>query len=149
MKRILIALAIGTTSTIALWSGEIVQVTAAELDCPSGEEWAACRAQQGDPLAMYVMGRRAYEAGRQSGDLTEALDWARKVVRAGEKNGERLIKMVYLQLGWGTHRNYVQAYVWLSEAIANGDDYVLPLRKQLMEKMNPEQLAEAQNLLRD
>lgn len=149
MTRTVIAFAIVMASTIAICAGGVVQVTAAEPDCPSGEEWAACRAQQGDPLAMYVMGRRAYEAGRRSGDMTEALDWALKVVQAGDKNGERLLKMVYLQLGWGTHRDLVQAYVWLSQGIAKGDDYVVPLRKQLTEKMSPEQLAQARNLARD
>jgi TPR repeat protein len=92
---------------------------------------------------MYVMGRRAYEAARTSGDFTEALTWSRRLVATGEENGRRLLKMVYLQLGWGAHRDYVQAYVWLSEAIAAGDDYLLPWRKMLVEKMTPEQLDRA------
>ena len=35
---------------------------------------------------MYVAGREAYEQGTQSGDLTQALDWALKVSVAGHKN---------------------------------------------------------------
>jgi hypothetical protein len=94
-------------------------------------------------MAMYVMGRRAYEDARTSGDFTAALAWSRKLVAAGEKNGERLLKMVYVQLGWGAHRDYVQAYVWLSEAIVVGDDYLLPWRNMLVEKMTSEQVAQA------
>ena len=149
MTRTVIAFAIVLTFTIAFWAGEIAQVTAAEPECPSGEEWTACRAQQGDPLAMYVMGRDAYEKGRESGDMTAALDWALKIIQAGNKNGERLLKMVYLQLSWGTHRDLVQAYVWLSQGIANGGDYLVTLRKNLTEKMSAEQLAQARKLAQD
>ena len=94
-------------------------------------------------MAMYVMGRRAYEDARTSGDFTAALNWSRKLAAAGEKNGERLLKMVYVQLGWGAHRDYVQAYVWLSEAIVAGDRYLLPWRTMLVEKMTSEQVAQA------
>jgi hypothetical protein len=94
-------------------------------------------------MAMYAVGRKAYDDGRQSGDFTEALSWSRKLAAAKEKNGERLLKMVYLQLGWGAHRDYVQAYVWLSEAIAGGDDYLVQWRKMLVDKMTPEQVAQA------
>ena len=67
---------------------------------------------------VYVLGRNAYESGRESGDFTEALRLARQLDASGDKNGDRLLKMVYLQLGWGGHTDYVQAYVWLSEAMA-------------------------------
>jgi hypothetical protein len=54
--------------------------------------------------------------------------------------------MVHMQLGWGAHKDYVQAYVWLSEAIAGGSDYLVTWRKMLTEKMTPEQLAKAKEL---
>jgi len=37
----------------------------------------------------------------------------------------------------------VQAYTWLSQGIKAGDDYLVPWRKMLMEKMTPEQIAQA------
>ncbi len=129
--------------TCALGASGIGRVTAADSECPSGDEWIPCQAQKGDAMAMYVMGRRAYEDARASGDFTAALDWSRKLVAAKEKNGERLLKMVYLQLGGGAHRDYVQAYVWLSEAIAAGDAYLLRWRNMLVEKMTSEQVAQA------
>jgi TPR repeat protein len=133
--------------TLALGAGGVGESIAAEEPaCAEGKEGIPCRANAGDPVAMYVMGRNAYEIARTSGDFTEAMYWSRQLVAKGDKNGERLQKMVYLQLGWGMHRDYVQAYVWLSEGIAAGADYVLPLRKKLMEKMTPEQLAKAREL---
>ena len=92
---------------------------------------------------MYAVGRQAYDDARVAGDFAAALDWARRLVALKDKNGERLLKMVHLQLGWGKHRDPVQAYVWLSEAITAGDDYVRSLRNGLAGKMTPEQVADA------
>lgn len=143
MTRTLCSLLILVVFAFWLSTNGIGRVTAAETDCPSGEEWVPCRAQQGDPMAMYAMGRRAYDDARTSGDFTAALGWSRKLAAAGDENGTRLLKMVYLQLGWGAHRDYVQAYVWLSEAIAAGDGYLTSWRNKLVEKMSAEQIAEA------
>jgi TPR repeat protein len=143
MRRSFVVLTIWTALASATWMGGIAEAVAAESECPSGDEWVACAANKGDPMAMYAVGRKAYEDARTSGDFTEALSWSRKLAAAKEKNGERLLKMVYLQLGWGAHRDYVQAYVWLSEAIAGGDDYLVQWRKMLVDKMTPEQVAQA------
>src|SRR3954451_16519122 len=129
MRSAFVILAISTACACAILIGRIAAVSAAESECPAGDEWVACAANQGDPMAMYAVGRKAYEAARQSGDFTEALSWSRKLAAAKEKNGERLLKMVYLQLGWGAHRDYMQAYIWLSEAISGGDDYLVQWRK--------------------
>jgi uncharacterized protein len=129
------------SALILIWP---VCAVAADSECPAGDQWVSCQAAKGDPAAMYAVGRQAYDKARTSGDFTEALDWSRKLVAAGEKNGERLLKMVYIQLGWGAHHDYVQAYTWLSQGIKAGDDYLVPWRKMLAEKMTPEQIAQAQ-----
>ena len=49
-------------------------------------------------------------------------------------------------MGWGAHRDYVQAYAWLSEGIAGGAEYLVQWRKMLAEKMTPEQVAAAKKL---
>ncbi len=143
MTRSFVSLAILLALILTPSAGGIAGATAAESECPAGDGWVPCQAERGDPMAIYVMGRHAYEDARTSGDFTQALGWSRKLVAAGEKNGERLLKMVYIQLGWGAHRDYVQAYVWLSEAITAGDDYLVPWRKMLAEKMTAEQVAQA------
>ena len=143
MTRSLFGLLILLVLTLAPRADAIGRVAAAEPECPSGDEWVPCRAQRGEPIAMYVMGRRAYEDARTSGDFTAALDWSRRLAATGDENGKRLLKMVYLQLGWGAHRDYVQAYVWLSEAIAAGDGYLTSWRDKLAAKMTAEQVAQA------
>ena len=150
MKPMLLALALLMASTLAPWTFEFVPATAAEPDCPPAPDKVPCLAESGDPMAMTMMGRSAFADGRESGDLTVALQWARRAVEAGNRrSGEMLLKMVYLQLGEGTHRDFVQAYVWLSKAIDNGDDTLLAWRKRLVGKMKPEQLAQAETLAVD
>ena len=143
MKHSFTGISMVLALTAVVWAGAPLRLIAAGSNCPDGDSWIACQAQNGDPLAMYVMGRNAYDEARKTGDFTAPMNWARKVVAAGNPNGKRLLKMVHLQLGWAAHKDYVQAYVWLSEAIAGGDIYLVPWRKMLMEKMTPEQIAEA------
>ena len=78
MKSMFLALAMLMTSNLAPWAEDFVLVTAAESDCESETDKIPCRAEKGDPMAMYMMGRRTYTSGRESGDMTEALQWARK-----------------------------------------------------------------------
>ncbi|MFO1350556.1 MAG: hypothetical protein U1F68_07735 [Gammaproteobacteria bacterium] len=143
MKRHVFGLA---TLALALLTGPYNsgQAAAAQAnECPPGDTYVDCKAKAGDRMAIYVQGRNAYEAARSSGDFTQALETALQLAKQNDKNGERLLKMVYLQLGWGAHRDPVQAYIWLTQGMDAGNDYVAPLRKQLMEKMTPEQLAQA------
>lgn len=116
---------------------------AAEMPVCESEDEAACIADRDERVAIYAKGRDAYDNARTSGDFSEALILSRQLASKGDKNGERLLKMVHLQLGWGAHKNFIQAYGWLSEGIAGGGDYLLHWRNLLAEKMTPEQLAEA------
>lgn len=118
----------------------------AEPACPKGEGWLECRAAAGDKLAIYRLGRTAYENARESGDFTEALRLARQLNAAGDKNGERLLTMVHLQLGWGTHKDFVQAYAWLLEDLQKDDEHLPKMLRQLGDKMTAEQIGQAKAL---
>ena len=132
---------------ITLWSAYLVSLTyAEEIECAEGDQSMECRAQAGDSIALYVMGRRSYDEARESGDFSQALGYSRQLREKSEKNGERLSKMVYMQLGWGAHNDSAQAYVWLTEAIDAGDDYLVSWRDMLAEKMTPDQLEQARAL---
>lgn len=120
-----------------------MHAVAAEMPVCESEDEAACMADRDERVAIYAKGRDAYDNARNSGDFSEALILSRQLASKGDKNGERLLKMVHLQLGWGVHKNFIQAYGWLSEGIAGGGDYLLHWRNLLAEKMTPEQLAEA------
>lgn len=120
-----------------------MHAVADEMPVCESEDEAACMADRDERVAIYAKGRDAYDNARTSGDFSEALILSRQLASKGDKNGERLLKMVHLQLGWGVHKNFIQAYGWLSEGIAGGGDYLLHWRNLLAEKMTPEQLAEA------
>ena len=141
MKRKLTGLAVTFVLSMAFTLNGIC-VANAEPACATDDE-AACKAEKDARMAMYSAGRNAYENARTSGNFTEAYSVARQLASSGDKNGERLFKMVNMQLGWGAHKDWVQAYLWLSKGIADGVDYVPLWRDKLAEKMSPEQLAEA------
>ena len=146
MKPLRLTLALFTA--ITLWNGAVVHVTATGPDCVSEEDKVPCLASKNDPMAMYMMGRRAYEAARVDGDFTEALAWGQKVIQVRRHTGNMLLKMVYLQLGSGVHRDYVQAHVWLREAIDRSEEnlYLIPWLERLEAKMEPEQIERAKQL---
>lgn len=146
VERSIVGLAIFFVLAVVPVTSGISPATAAETQCPSEDDSAPCQADKGDRMAVYVMGRNAYDNARTSGDFSEAFALSRQLAAQGDRNGERLLKMVYLQLGWGAHRDYVQAYVWLSEGIAGGADYLVRWRKILEEKMTPDQVAEAKKM---
>ena len=146
MKSLRLAFAL--FAAITLCSGAVVHATAADPDCASEEDKVPCLAAKGDPMAMYMMGRRAYEGARVSGDFTEALAWGQKVIKVRRHTGNMMLKMVYLQLGAGEHRDYVQAHVWLREAIDSREEnlYLIPWLERLEARMEPEQIERAKQL---
>ena len=106
-------------------------------------------AYENESLSLFIKGTDAYDAGRQTGDLSEARNIARQLIERKNKYGKRMMKQVYVQLALGVHKNYVEAYRWLAEAMANEEKYprleINRLLDQLSEKMTPEQLAEAKS----
>ena len=146
VERSIVGLAISLVLAVVPVGGGISPAAAAETQCPSEENLADCQAEMDNRMAVYIKGRNAYDNARTSGDFSEALALSRQLAAKGDKNGERLLKMVYLQLGWGGHRDYVQAYKWLSEGIAGGADYLVRWRQILTEKMTSDQLVEAKKM---
>ena len=115
---------------------------AAVEDCPPGPEGNLCKAENGDVHAMYIVGREAYDEARNSGDFSEAYRWASQARAAGFLGGRMLFKMIHLQAGQGRHHDNVEAHQWISKAIAEGDDYLIPWRRRLEAIMTPEQFKE-------
>jgi TPR repeat protein len=143
MKFVLFALAL--LAAMSLSHDATVQAAA---ECAADEDKVPCLAAKGDPMAMYMMGRRAYEGARTSGDFTEALAWGQRVIRVRRHTGNMLLKMVYLQLGSGQHRDHVQAHVWLRQAIDSREAnlYLVPWLERLEAKMQPEEIEKAKSL---
>ena len=139
-------LRVGVAALVVIASVSPVMADEAEAECPRGENWLECRAAAGDKLAIYRLGRTAYEEARETGDFSEPLRMGRQLAYEKDRNGERLLKMVHLQLSWGNHNDYVQAYDWMVEDQGKGFDYLEPLIGNLAEKMTPEQLKQIRSL---
>lgn len=121
----------------------ILSLDANANNCAPGPEGNRCKAENGDPRAMYLIGREAYLEARNNGDFTEAHEWATRAKEAGFLAGRMLLKMVHMQAGDGLHKDYVEAHKWLTSAIDDGADYLAPYKRRLEAKMTNEQIAEA------
>lgn len=121
----------------------IASVDASANDCAPGPEGNRCKAENGDPRAMYLIGREAYLEARESGDFAEAYMWATRAKEAGFLAGRMLFKMVHMQAGDGLHSDYVEAHNWLTSAIDDGADYLVPYKRRLEARMTNDQIAEA------
>lgn len=113
--------------------------------CLSGNE-EEC-AYENASLDLFIKARDAFDSGRESGDMTEALTLSKQLVARKNKNGKRMMKMIYLRLGLGEHKNPVEAYRWVQQAIDNGEEYarldLTKTRDAIAQTMTPEQLAQA------
>lgn len=118
-------------------------VQAAMEDCARGPEGNLCKAENGDVHAMYLIGREAYDRARETGDFSEAYLWAVRAREAGFLGGRMLFKMIHLQAGQGHHHDKVEAHLWITKAIAEGEDYLVPWRRRLEAIMTPEQFKAA------
>lgn len=99
-------------------------------------------------IDLFIKGRDAFEHGREIGDLSEARNFALELLeRKDTKHGKALMKFIYLQVGQGVHKNFVEAYRWVQADIDAGVTYprlnLERVRDSLAEKMTQEQLAEA------
>ena len=123
---------------VLIVSASVVQ--AAVEDCPPGPEGNLCKAENGDVHAMYIVGREAYDTARDTGDFSEAYRWASQARTAGFLGGRMLFKMIHLQAGQGRHHDNAEAHQWITKAIAEGDDYLIPWKRRLEAIMTPEEL---------
>jgi hypothetical protein len=103
---------------------------------------------ENENMDLFIRGRDAFDRGRESGDLTEARDYASKLIeRKDLEHGQALMKFIYLQVAQGVHKDFVEAYRWVAADVAAGIKYKrLDLQwvlNKLSAKMTPEQLAEA------
>ncbi len=102
---------------------------------------------ENESIALFIRGRDAFDRGMETGDLSETRVIGQQLAARKNKYGNRLLKMVYVQVGMGKHKNFVQGHRWLADEINSGHGFArLDLEKtmaKLEALMTPEQLAEA------
>ncbi len=102
---------------------------------------------ENENMRLFILGRDAFDRAMETGDFSETRVIGQKLAERKNKYGNRLLKMVYVQIGFGKHKDFVQAYRWLDEEMKAGHGFArLDLEKtmgKLAALMTPEQLAQA------
>jgi hypothetical protein len=136
-----------TLTTLALVITSVPSAYAEEgFVCPLEDE-KEC-AFENENLSLFIKGRDAYDRGRETGDLSEARDIGYQLAARKNKNGRVLLKMIYMEIRMGGHKNYVQAYDWVEEAMQRNESYARldfqTVLDSLKKRMTPEQLSSVQ-----
>jgi hypothetical protein len=135
-----------TLTTLALVVTAAPYANAEDFVCPLEDE-KECSFEN-ENLSLFIKGRDAYDHGREVGDLSEARDIGYQLAARKNKNGRVLLKMIYMEIRMGGHKNYVQAYDWVQEAMQRNESYARldfqTVLDSLKKRMTPEQLSKVQ-----
>lgn len=109
--------------------------------CPTENE-KEC-AFENESMSLFIKGRDAYDHGREIGNLSEARVIGTQLVARKNKNGKQLLKMIYMSVRMGGHKNNVEAYQWVEESIARKEEYARldmnALLDTLFQRMTPDE----------
>jgi TPR repeat protein len=84
-------------------------------------------------------------AAYQRGDFATAMQIMRPLADQGHVTAQNLVGLLYY-FNYGG--DYVSAYMWFNLAAAQGNSFAEMFLKDTVDKMTPEQIAEAQKLAR-
>jgi len=114
-------------------------------DIPEAMRWMEKAAQQGLSTAQGRLGE-IYFAGQETvQDFKAARTWLQKAADQHNAVAERRLAQMEEQ-GLGGPKDPVGAYVLYEQAILDGDGYSTRLRDDLLKRMTPAQITEAQAL---
>jgi TPR repeat protein len=120
----------------------------ASLNSQKAAKWFHMAALQGHGKAQYRLGV-LYEKGiGVPQNLKEALKWKRMAAAQGEARAQNHLGVKYAK-GKGVRKNYRNAYMWLCLAAMQGSRQASKNVDILIEKMTPEQLSDAKQLVEE
>ena len=105
--------------------------------------WYRKAAEKGDSVASFNLGLMHYRGQGISKDLSEALYWFGKAADRGHTPAQLNLGTMY-QKGRGVGEDFAEAYKWFCIAVAAGDKTAKLYQDNLISKMSPKQVAEAQ-----
>lgn len=107
--------------------------------------WLRKAAEQGNTDALCALAE-SYDRGLGvAQDYRQAMALYREAAEQGNTSGQRGLADMY-SLGKGVPQDFKLAYVWYSVAAASGDLLGRDIRDLYIEKLTPEELADAQTL---
>ncbi|HEY1174507.1 MAG TPA: tetratricopeptide repeat protein [Verrucomicrobiae bacterium] len=118
-------------------------------DLITAVKWFELSAKQGFPAAQYNLGV-CWEKGlgTTNRSYVEALKWYQLAAEQGDAFSQKALGVFY-EKGYGVKPDLAEAYKWYALASANGVIDGETLRKNLVAKFKPEELAAAQKRFSD
>lgn len=103
-------------------------------------------AEHGDVRAQYDLGV-LYDMGEGVPQNNhEAMNWYHRAAEQGEARAQYNLGLMYAN-GQGVAQDYAEAYYWISLAAAQGNVHAVEARDYYAEKMTPDQMVRAKELL--
>ncbi len=149
MRQLLFLFCLLLLATAATAAADAPKGVASPAGRDSADEFAYWRslAEGGDAEAQFNLGL-IYDSGRGVPvDYAQAARWYRRAAKQGYAPAQYTLGLLYVG-GYGVPRDYVQAYKWLQLAAAQKHEYAIESRDDLVVRMIPEELREAQWLVR-
>ena len=111
-------------------------------------EWHRKAAAQGKADAQYVVGAMYYTGNAVKADARQAVTWFRQAAEKGHAEAQHALGLMYRFHAAGLPEDRVLAYMLWSLAADGGNKNSSAQRSAMASLMTPQQLAEAQSLLR-
>lgn len=102
-------------------------------------------AQQGDPVAQFLLAHILAHGLIDEPDLREAARWYRKAAASGLSTAMTNLGLLYLR-GTGVPQDYVLGYMWVNLAAGTGQVEAVRVRDTVSARMTADQINEAQLL---
>jgi TPR repeat protein len=116
-------------------------------DYAEAVRWYRLAADQGYAIAQFSLGGH-HEVGRGvPQDNAEAIRWFRLAADQGDAGAQHGLGGMYYY-GLGVPQNFVLAHMWFNISSANGKEDAVVFRDDLVTRMTPEQVADAQERAR-
>ena len=109
--------------------------------------WYKLSAEQGEPIAQFALGIQYSKGEGVALDNSEAVKWYQLAAAQGFEKAQHNLSMKYLR-GEGVGQDHIRAYMW-ADLAATGSKESTELRDYVAGKLQPEQIAEAQTMVRE
>jgi hypothetical protein len=117
-------------------------------DYAEAAKWLRQAADQDFAIAQTELGRMYFNGRGVSKDYTECARWWQRAANHGYAEAQVDLGTLY-DVGLGVPRDYVMSYMWYNLAAAQGDRSAVEQRTALVDRMTPNQVAEAQRMARE
>jgi len=114
-------------------------------DYAQARDWYRKAAAQGNADAQFFLGGLYYHSWGVPQDYRQARKWWLKAAAQGRAEAQLNLGLLYAH-GEDVSQDYVQAHMWVGLAVAQGHEKAVTARDKIAQKMNQEQIAEAQQL---